>query len=232
MAWCRPPFYYLNRKPPTADFIARQFWGISSHFGKSSIEPVAMCHHTHTHTHKNRQEFGAGREEWTSELGIWAGAWCQKAQRVAVAVRRLNSNASPSSLYIQINGSPLCLLAGWRNRSKQQQQQQQHSEKYKNSRRRRRNNNWAAYSTTHWRHREKVAWGCVKMGCRLMILPVVLCRAHRYSPPPGWFPSLLSPPAEMTKLLRAREFYIILQVLLSSLSQLDLSHTHSSSLSL
>jgi hypothetical protein len=55
-------FYYLNRKPPTADFIARQFWGISSHFGKSSIEPVAMCHHTHTHR-KNRQEFGAGRED-------------------------------------------------------------------------------------------------------------------------------------------------------------------------
>lgn len=69
------------------------------------------------HTQKNRQEFGAGREEWTSELGIWAHAWCQKAQRVAVAVRRLNSNASPTSLYIQINRSPLCLLAGWRNRS-------------------------------------------------------------------------------------------------------------------
>jgi hypothetical protein len=76
MAWRRrPPFYYLNRKPPTADFIARQFWGISSHFGKSSIEPVAMCHHTHKKTDKNSER--AGRNEPLS----WAFGRTRDAKR-------------------------------------------------------------------------------------------------------------------------------------------------------
>jgi hypothetical protein len=68
-------YYYLNRKPPTADFIARQFWGISSHFGKSSIEPVAMCHHTQKKTDKNSER--AGRNEPLS----WAFGRTRDAKR-------------------------------------------------------------------------------------------------------------------------------------------------------